>query len=410
MATVHPPTNSAIETKLAALLVPIFPDLTSVTLLSPPIVQQSAVGYRCVLSNEQRIFVKHIDAALYCAQKSDWPDLRRALIYARTEARFYAHFLPRLPSTIAPRVHHASTDLSSLVEDEESVTGAYPRSMPSVAECEGKGGLIVLDLVDDNVYFQASPLSLAQSKQCLAALAALHRAAWDDKTLLDEARKRLSVATFHLKLRNPKEMAGMEGAWQRFRGEFKDFFPEELWLRSEDLGRRLKKAAGRISDELSATARTLVHGDAKAMNAFLERRGDGAPLVDFAAVGVGNPMVDVAMHIRHAVLAEDLAGSQEADVNGEIELLDFYLNALGVDDYPKHLAFYHYKLAFCDYARFFLGRMWSNATVESMRRNESNPNVNSINRYPSSAIAFIDTADLYLSEIEKRWRASRTAA
>lgn len=410
MATVALPANSAIETKLTALLVPIFPGLTSVTLLSPPIVQQSAVGYRCLLSNHQRIFVKHIDAALYRAQKSDWPDLRRALLYARTEARFYAHFLPRLPSTIAPRAHHASSDLSSLVGDDESATGASPRSMPSAAECEGKGGLIVLDLVDDTVYSQASPLSLAQSKQCLAALAALHRAAWGDEALLHEARERLAVATFHLKLRNPKEMAGMERAWQRFRGEFMRFFPEELWLRSEDLGRRLREAAGPISEELSATARTLVHGDAKAMNAFLERRGDGAILVDFAAVGVGNPMVDVAMHIRHAVLAQDLAGSEVAGVKGEIELVEFYLNALGVDGYPKHLALYHYKLAFCDYARFFLGRMWSKATVESMRRNESNPNVSSINRYPSSAIAFIDTVDIYLSEIEERWRVSRTAA
>lgn len=400
---------SAVEAKLLALLTPIFPDLHKVNLIGSPIVQQSAVGYRCSLDDGAlRVFVKHVDAAAYCGTKKDWNDLRRALLYARTEARFYTAFRPRLRS-LTPHVHHASWDLAPLISDGEHVAdpGARPRAMPGSEECKGKGGLLVLELVEEEEYLQASPLSIAQCKQCLTAVAGLHRAAWGDVELLKCAVEELSVPTFHLKLRNPKELAGIEGAWERFRGQFEAYFSAELWGRTATLATRLKGAAEYISEQLSPEVgggfkyATLVHGDCKAMNAFLKREGDGALLVDFAAASVASPMCDVAMHVFHAVMWEELEAEQPSGLSGEMELMEHYLQALGVE-YPKEVALYHYKLAFCDYLRFFLGRMWATATVESMRRNEWNPNIAKINRYPAEAIAAVDKADAYLTEIEER--------
>ena len=67
-----------------------------------------------------------------------------------------------------------------------------------------------------------------------------------------------------------------------------------------------------------------------------------AMLIDFASVGVGYGLADVAMHLTHAVLSEDLADG------GEERLIDAYLAALAeargpkAAPYPKELAMCHY--------------------------------------------------------------------
>jgi hypothetical protein len=71
------------------------------------IVQANAVGYILGLKYDSNItsedhglpskfFVKHIDATEYIPMKKTWNDLRRTLMYARTETRFYSDFAPLL--------------------------------------------------------------------------------------------------------------------------------------------------------------------------------------------------------------------------------------------------------------------------------------------------------------------------
>lgn len=399
------------ETKLLSLLKPVFPHVTSVKLIGDPIVQASAVGYRCELRGEDtcsnqvppRVFVKHVDAAKYAATKKDWHDLRRALVYVRTEVRFYNS----VKLDCIPNVEYARYDLEGLINENEHVTNAGERTtMPSVEECEGKGGLLVLDLIPEEDYHQASPLTIEQCKQCLSAIAALHKAAWQDEELLTIASKDLSIPTFSLALRNPKELAGIEVAWEKFRVAFQDDLEGAgLWNRTETLAIRLKENAEWIAEQLSPSPTdpyaTLVHGDYKAMNAFLPRKsGDSGKLVDFASAGIGNPMMDVAMHISHACLPQDLAAIQSSGLSGEEELFEHYINALDIGEYRREVAWHHYKLAFCDYLRFFVGRMWASATPETMKSKLNNPNINNINRYPEAAMAFIDRGERYLTEIE----------
>merc|ERR1712232_519395 len=92
---------------------------------------------------------------------------------------------------------------------------------------------------------------------------------------------------------------------------------------------------------------TLSHGDFKSMNCFLPQQSNtehDVRLVDFASSGVGLGMSDVAMHIHHAVRAEDLANG------GEEELFNHYLEKLNImlgttRTYPRDIALRHYKLA-----------------------------------------------------------------
>ena len=81
------------------------------------------------------------------------------------------------------------------------------------------------------------------------------------------------------------------------------------------------------------------------MNVFLPPESavdEHAVLIDFASVGVGYGLTDVAMHLTHAVLSEDLADG------GEERLIDAYLAALAeargpkAAPYPKKLAMRHY--------------------------------------------------------------------
>lgn len=405
-----PSTFSVEESKLLTLLQPIYPSLQKVTLLSNPIIQASAVGYKCELEGvddlPQKVFVKHVDAAKYASTKKDWHDLRRALMYTRTEVRFY-NTMQHLECM--PVVEYAKYNLDGLMKDEEHVTDdeGTRTNMPSVEECEGKGGLLVLDLIDDKDYYQASPLTLDQCKQCLAACADLHKAAWQDVSLLEKASKELSSPSFALKLRNPKELANIEESWNKFRSNFESEFKQAgIWESTATLATRLKEYAAYISQQLSPAPTdpycTLVHGDYKAMNSFIPRDPSKheAILVDFASVGIGNGMADVAMHISHAVLPDDLAAIQPSGKTGEMELLEHYLDALDVKDYPREVALLHYKLAFCDYMRFFVARFYASATPESMAAKRNNPNINNINRYPEAAMAFIKRGEEYLREIE----------
>jgi hypothetical protein len=43
-----------------------------------------------------QVFVKRIIASDYIITKKDWPDLRRTLMYARTEVRLYAELFPMM--------------------------------------------------------------------------------------------------------------------------------------------------------------------------------------------------------------------------------------------------------------------------------------------------------------------------
>lgn len=373
---------------------------------------------------DHEVFVKKVAVADYIATKKDWADLRRTLLYMRTEVRFYNDIYRQLHLHFAPKIYVAQHSLAEegwMPDDESGLSpaGAPPavyeayhrpaeKDDSSAKEVKGSGE-IVMDCVNDEEYFQASPISVAQSKQCLTAVAQLHAAAWRNESLLKDCAERLSLASFHLEVRNPKELDGMEASWEHFATQFAGPLQEaNLVTRTKTLGKRLKDAAKSISQQLSPRYNdeyaTVVHGDYKAMNVFLPRKTAPklpALMVDFASTGIGLGVSDLAMHIHHAVLPQDLANG------GEEELVDFYLQELerllpDGETYPRDTAEKHYRMAVIDYGRFVLGRFWKTATPETFEKRKDSPNTTLINRNVEAAMAFIDRLERYLTEFENR--------
>lgn len=393
--------------ELLPILRQVYPSATSCETVAS-VVQANAEGYRVKFDDDvadgNDVFIKTVDATTYSSKS--WPDFRRTLMYLRTEVLFYKKLLPDLKEKgffSTPDVFLAYYDLEGLIEEDEKATD-QSRPEPKTWSAEGKGGHIVMEGIGD-LYFQDSPITLEQAKETLSAVAGLHAAAWQDQELLTKADKWLSRGSYHLKTRNKKELAGMEQAWEHFVANF-GHFDSALFERSSGMGKRIKELAEYISDEVSPGPTdqyaTLCHGDFKSMNCFLpvESSGRGVILVDFASTGVGLGMSDVAMHIHHAMKAEDL------DNGGEEELLDHYLEQLNqrLGDsrtYPKDVALQHYRLACADYFRFLLGRFWKSATSETFEKRKDSKNTVLMNRNVESALAFLNRIEQCVTTIEK---------
>ena len=425
LTTVDGPLDDTNSNGLLPLIQRAFPKAESYSVIKT-IIQANAVGYilEIVESDCQpnkKVFMKIVDAPEYVSTKKDWSDLRRTLMYARTEGRFYRNFLPKLRQrgfTSTPHVYLADYNLEGLIDETEPATASATSCAANGKEftalkddptIHGKGGLLVLECVDDATHYQDSPLTPSQCQQCLKAAAQLHAATWQDTELLQIAQDNLSLASFHLKMRNPKELKGIVDSWKDFSAAFKDEM-EAVGLvgaNFDELGVRIERLADWTSQEVTRRPTdpyaTIIHGDYKSMNVFLPRESDGKPvLVDFASCGIGLGMSDVAMHVRHAVRPKDLVDS------GEQELVKFYWKELttalkerGIEtDYPWDVAWYHYKLAVIDYFRFFLARMWKSATPATMLKKKDNKNVSLINRSPDSAMSFLRNVEAYITEVE----------
>jgi thiamine kinase-like enzyme len=419
--------ESSIEHQLLLLVKKALSDVSVDSLqIVKTIEQASAVGYIVQINRKEPIdetkhdgsyyyFIKRVEAARYLSTKSDWPDMRRTLLYARTEARFYQQFAPQCgPPSLLPKVYMADYQLSEWIPEEEDgfqpadehMMQLYPQQVPHPQQ---QHGTLILEYLSDTHYFQDSPLTVSQCHLSLQAVAQLHAAAWQNVKLLQKAATQLSRSSFHLSMRNPKELKNMIAAWDHFAHEFAKELEALSWSRTH-LGQRVQAVAQFVSDQLSVTPNspfaTICHGDYKSMNVFLPRNSEttkSAVLVDFASVGIGLGVTDVAMHLHHCLLPTDLDTS-------EMELVRYYwrtvqdqLAASKTSAYTWDVVWRQYQYAVVDYFRFFLGRFWKSATHASMHKFKDNKNVNLINRSIPAAMAFVVRVDQYLALVEAEY-------
>lgn len=247
------------------LLKDAFPTLVNYEIVKE-IVQANAVGYIIRLNHSDEpktVFIKQVNVADYRATKKDWADLRRTLIYGRTEVRFYRDIAPLLPTIAAPHCHVAEISLQNYIDDSmpaNAPAGDAPAAY-SAKVTELQGAWIVLECVDEDRYYQASPLKISQAENCLLAAARLHASTWGRVSLLETCEHSLSRASFALPLRNPRELAGMDTAWKHFCQEFE--------IVDTNLGIRVQSLAVDISRAVLPNPKddhcTLIHGDYKAM-------------------------------------------------------------------------------------------------------------------------------------------------
>ena len=483
----------SVSTTAALPLLPIlqraFPDVTSYQ-IDKNIVQSNAEGFcltafsnsddACGNSNDTKpstrsksneaftnsspslvrrdLFVKCVEATKYSSRP--WADLRRTLLYSRTEARFYSDVLPLLqqqvidnnnPWTIAPKCYLADSSLEDLIDEKESTSAKQVKSnnddnhdhtVPKYDEnnisiLQNKGGNLILQSLNQS-YYQTSPLSISQAKECVSAVAKFHACAFQKQDILHIVSQKLCQygGSYHLQNRNPKELANMKDTWgeivmnlkkdneKKEVNDLPDGFLDREGIRN--LGERIYNVAEYVSMELSPAFdddhATIVHGDYKAMNVFLplpqEKKNDDDDahhnnseplLIDFASVGVGLGVSDIAMHIPHAVHPSDLENG------GEEELVEHYYtifqqalssqqrrggNEGEATSYTKEQFWRHYKFARVDYFRFILGRMWKGLSMDVFEKRKNLKNFAEFNRTLKAAIAFIVRVDLYLVEIE----------
>ena len=421
-------------------------------------------------STTMRLFLKKVTARAMAHKK--WFDRRKTLSYARTEARFYQEFAPWIDRLwpklkLLPRLG-AVDGLDSLdkVLDpppppppplSAAAGGGDNPGEPDAAELATCGSILVLECAPAG-YWQCSPVTEQQAVEILRAVARFHAACWEDRDRLAAAADRLQRpvgGAFSLKIRSPAELEKLRGHWDRFVGVFRSQDPTLFAEpRIQALGERLYAAARWVSDELTPgpddAFATLMHGDLKAMNAFLppqaskqleeeeeEEDGDGdkegegkgagstrsseekaedgaggdaesagAMLIDFASCGVGYGMSDLGMLLSHSVSPAVLD-----DAGAEGRLIDAYLDALAAASssspsaasvlYPRDVALRHYKLAVVDYGRFVIARFWKDASPETFAARAGKPNTTLVNRDVPAALAFVRRIDACLTALEQ---------
>ncbi|KAL7522698.1 hypothetical protein ACHAWX_007640 [Stephanocyclus meneghinianus] len=400
---------------------------------------------------ETELFLKRVSASSYLHKS--WTDMRRTLIYLRTEVRFYKEIVPLLLGDVTgrekassalgsmiPTCYRAEYDLEGLIDEHSPATDVHAPCSAGPDELQrdlaGKGGYILLQsLSPSHGYYQNSPITTQESILCLKAVAQLHASAWGNVSLLQQISDRLSSAggSYHLKFRNPKELQNIISSWESFRENFVGLNDTKILEKSSvaALGRRIYDMAEYVSNELTPGVQeeyaTLVHGDYKAMNVFLPTNeftdggGNNAVMIDFSCVGIGYGMSDVAMHIVHAVLPSDLEnGKEQYLVEQYLCALEDALNKKSLKTegghechkkwkFPRNVAWRQYQLACIDYLRFIMGRFWRSANQETFENKKYSKNTTLINRDVKAAMAFIEKVDRYLEvfEVEKNARVAK---
>jgi len=414
------------------------------------IVQSSAEGFivkaETAFSEETKdFFVKYVDPKKYSHKV--WADLRRTIHYTRTEVRFYNEILPMLKNNvnddwpICPAVYLADYNVKGLMDENESTEAKKVSAAESNEESsasspdpqydendtsvlEGKYGVLVLDNATKvNQCFQRAPLCLNLALSSVEALARFHATAFQKEEILSKVSDRLCRygGSYHLKNRNPKEMQHLVEAWEGFMRNIgpeapSGFFDDDIKMQT--LGKRVFDAAEYISQELSPLPNepfaTIVHGDYKAMNIFFRGENDGLNLspaahmnmcpllIDFASSGVGLGASDLAMHVAHVALPEDLDnGMEDILVEKYFSVLQDALPDNVKNTYSREEARRHYRFGTVDYFRFILGRQWKGATTEVFAKRNKDTNFAMVNRSIDAALHFSKRVDLYLRDIEE---------
>ena len=160
--------------------------------------------------------------AFYCSTPFAFVFVLSSFQYARTELRFYRDVLPIMKDRgfySAPKVYYVDYNFEGWIAESEPATTPADATLQledliqneeESSTTTPKGGWLILQCVSTDTYYQNSPLPIPQVQHCLRAAADLHASAWEDHALLTKAEQELSRAAFHLQMRNPKELAGIE--------------------------------------------------------------------------------------------------------------------------------------------------------------------------------------------------------
>jgi hypothetical protein len=168
-----------------------------------------------------QVFVKRIIASDYIITKKDWPDLRRTLMYARTEVRLYAELFPMMLARGFESIPHAYLPNATYVAG--STTTSEPRNRPI--------RIWITHFAGSSYVYQGGVMILASRKTHTSRFTAHAQCQQFGGSRsparcgmarcgLAGNRSRALEPVQSLATRNPKELVGMVDAWQRFSTAF----------------------------------------------------------------------------------------------------------------------------------------------------------------------------------------------
>ena len=246
------------------------------------------------------------------------------------EILFYRE-LAALAATRVPRCYYGALDPASVVDRAaEALIPRLPprltaRILDRVMQQAGKSKrrfvLLIEDLDGLRIGDQIRGVSVAEAEAALRALARFHADYWESPVL-----NRPWLATADMGAEVAHEL------FRRARPLLEARFGDQLSAESRALLEWTDANGPALLRRLAVAPRTLNHGDFRADNIFFDSPAGEAgavTIIDFQALTVGCPMIDVAYFIR--------PNMNPADANAaESHLVDVYHEALveaGVQDY-----------------------------------------------------------------------------
>lgn len=238
------------------------------------------------------------------------------------EIRFYRE-LAGLADVSIPRCYYAGFDPSPLVDQAaEAVIKRLParlaaRTLDLVKREAGKSTrrfvLLMEDLEGLRIGDQLRGVSVAEAEAALRALARFHAAYWESPAL---SRPWLAAADMGASIAH--EM------FRRSRSALEARFGPQLTPQARVILDWEGAHGPALLHRLAAAPRTLNHGDYRADNIFFDSapgEAGNVTIIDFQALTVGCPMIDVAYFIR--------PNMDPADANAaEPHLVEVYHRAL----------------------------------------------------------------------------------
>ena len=298
--------------------------------------------------------------------KEDDGKLKQFISSVRREIEFYKNMMLPTNKPLDSLFPNVYTSMST------------PRSWDDT-EPENTSFLMLLSDLSDE-YYQSPSMNREQTNALMKALAKLHSHFWQRSDIMTMDRGGFWV------LKRRKLYGELEKANTTWNGVL-ERFPElhELNLKNiSNIASQLVSKSKILDHFVEKRCNTLIHGDAKGWNLFLNKKESGEAeeeiiFIDMQWVGKGHPLQDVAYALTTSLDA-DLLDEMDYFVDSYISCLEMALaNNKNVDVDINEMRL-EYDLIWLDYVRVIVTGLWKNLDPDRMKRYQNTVGPSMINR------------------------------
>ena len=293
--------------------------------------------------------------------KGDNDKLKQFIASVRREIEFYKTLM--LPQNQAihhvfPRVYYSSSTPTSL-DNSDPINTSFL--------------LLLSDLSDK--YYQAPSMNKEQANALMKSFASFHAHFWQNLELKKKERGGFWVLKRRL-LYGELENVGVTwtGILERF-PELSNMGLDNI----NSIATDLVEIAVVLDKFIESRCNTLIHGDAKGWNLFLNKNSnDDIIFIDMQWAGKGHPLQDIAYALTTS-LSADLLSEMDKFVDLYVTYLKQELEKNGNQINEEKLRF-EYDYVWLDYARVIVTGLWKNLDPERMKRYQKTVGPSMINR------------------------------